>query len=288
MSFDRPTVQLFFNRTSGGHCPKRLVALRERFEAGGAHVILSECGPGSEVSIGEGVSHICTLGGDGTVRHVAFALARSGRALPMSIYPTGTVNLLHREIGSPIDLQLHAERVLGGTGAGRLYPVAINDTHFLACASVGPDSRAVASVSLPLKRRIGKLAYLWAFIGLLLRWERQPIRLQCGTREVTCEAFYVAKGRFFAGPWSFAPDALLSEPLLHVTALVTARRRDYLAFVWAMLRGRRIDALPGVTSFTCTDFSAQSPCPLPVQADGDIVAELPIRVQLCAEAIALC
>ena len=288
MSSEPPTVQLFFNKTSGGHCSKRLAALRQHFEAGGARVLLSECCPGADVSIDEGVSHICALGGDGTIRHVAFALARSGRLVPMSIYPTGTVNLLHREIGSPLDLQLHAERVLGGTWQGRLYPVAINDTHFLACASVGPDSRAVASVSLPLKRRIGKLAYLWAFIQLIFRWERQPIRLQCENRELMCEAFYVAKGRFFAGPWSFAPDARLSDPLLHVTALATARRRDYLGFVWAMLSDRTMDRLPGVTTFTCTAFSAMGLAPLPVQADGDIVAELPIQVQLSAEPITLC
>jgi diacylglycerol kinase family enzyme len=234
------------------------------------------------------VSHVCALGGDGTVRHVALALARSGRAIPLSIYPTGTVNLLHREIGAPLDLDLHAQRVLSGSGRGVLYSVDINDTHFLACASVGPDSRAVASVSLALKRRVGKLAYAWALVRLLFRWERQQLTLRFDDRLVSCEAFYVAKGRFFAGPWSFAPGARLDEPLLHVVALETASRRDYARFAWAIYRGRRIDALPGITAFTCTAFTAKAEAPLPVQADGDIVATLPICVRLRADPITLC
>jgi len=283
-----PVVQLFYNRTAGGHCPRRLAALRAGFEANGAEVILSECGPGSPVSVADGASHVCAIGGDGTVRHVAQALARCGRPLPLSVYPAGTVNLLHREGLFPLDPDQHARRLLGAEGSGRFHPVEINDTMFLACASVGPDSRAVASVSLALKRRIGKLAYAIAFLGVLLRWERRPIRLTCDERSIACEAFYVAKGRFFAGPWSFAPEARVADPRLHVVALTRARRRDFARFAWALWRGRAVDTLPGITAFTCTGFSAEAAAPLPVQADGDLVATLPLRVRLHADPLPLC
>ena len=285
---DRQTVQLFYNRSSGRHCGKRLALLRSRFEANGARVILSECGPGSDIAIGEDVSHICAIGGDGTLRHVAIALCRSGRSLPMSIYPGGTINLVHRELASPIDPDLHALRVLGGDALSQLYSVEINDSLFLACASVGPDSRAVASVSPSLKRRIGRLAYLVAFFRLLGAWPRQPIRLRSPDRDMICEAFYVAKGRFFAGPWSFAPAAQLHEPLLHVIALERATRRDYIRFLWALFRGRRLDGLDRISAFTCTSLSADADLPLPVQADGDIVASLPVRLNLRSDPIALC
>src|SRR5919112_3835993 len=92
-----PIVQLFYNRTSGGHCAHRLAALRAGFEARGAEVILSECGPANPIEVRAEASHVCAVGGDGTLRHVALALARCGRRLPLSIYPAGTVNLLHRE-----------------------------------------------------------------------------------------------------------------------------------------------------------------------------------------------
>jgi diacylglycerol kinase family enzyme len=286
---DRKTVQFFYNKAAGRHCLERLSALRSRLEANGAQVILSECGPGLEITINDEASHVCTIGGDGTVRHVALALSRCERALALSIYPGGTVNLLHREIASPTDPDLHALRVLGGDALSSLYSVEINDSLFLACASVGPDSRAVASVSLALKRRIGRLAYAVAFLRLLVRWERQTILLsRDGGPDMPCEAFYVAKGRFFAGPWSFAPAARITEPLLHVAVLERARRRDYARFAWTMIRGKAPERIPGVTLFTCSELSAKSAAPLPVQADGDIVAALPVRMRLRPEPIQLC
>jgi diacylglycerol kinase family enzyme len=281
------TVQLFYNRTAGGHCPRRLDALRAGFEARGARVILSECGPGIAIEVGGEASHVCAMGGDGTVRHVALAVARSGRPVPLSIYPTGTINLLHRERPFPVDPEGHADRLLGEAAASRLHPAMLHDSAFLACASVGPDSRAVAEVSLRLKARIGKLAYVAAFLRILLDWRRAPIRLAWDGGALDCEAFYVAKGRYFAGPWSFAPQASVAEPLLHVVALERARRRDFARFAFALWRGRPVDALPGITAFTCTALTAESALPLPLQADGDAVTTLPARIALHETALDL-
>lgn len=275
-----PVVQLFFNRSAGGHCPRRLDALRAGLEAKGARVLLSECGPGFAIEVGDETSHVCAVGGDGTVRHVALALARCGRPLPLSAYPAGTVNLLHRERPFATDPEGHALRLLGAEAGGALHPARVNDSLFLACASVGPDSRAVAQVSLPLKARIGKLAYAVAFARLLLDWQRRPIRLAWDGGTLECEAFYVAKGRYFAGPWSFAPKASVAEPLLHVVALKTARRRDFLRFALALWLGRSAGDLPGAAAFTCTGLTAEADVPLPLQADGDPVGTLPARIAL--------
>jgi diacylglycerol kinase family enzyme len=283
-----PVVQLFYNRSAGGHCPHRLAALRSGFEDRGARVLLSECGPGLPIEVGAEASHVCVVGGDGTVRHVAIALARCGRILPLSVYPAGTINLVHRERLFPTDPAGHASRLLGESAGGPFHPAALNDTFFLACASVGPDSRAVAEVSLPLKRRIGKLAYAVAFVRIVLDWRRSPIRLCWESGTLDCEAFYVAKGRYFAGPWSFAPEASVAEPLLHVVALATARRRDFARFAFALWRGRRVDALPGITAFTCTALEAEADAPLPIQADGDLVGALPVSLSLHGEALSLC
>jgi diacylglycerol kinase (ATP) len=213
------TVQLFYNRAAGGHCPRRLDALRAGFEARGARVILCECGPGFEIEIGGEASHVCAVGGDGTLRHVAAALARCGRPLPLGLYPAGTVNLVHRERPFPGDPDRHAARLLGEDEGSPLHPASVDGILFLACASVGPDSRAVAEVSLKLKARIGKFAYAAAFARILFDWRRTPIRLSWDGGTLVCEAFYVAKGRYFAGPWSFAPAASVADPLLHVVAL---------------------------------------------------------------------
>jgi diacylglycerol kinase (ATP) len=94
-----------------------------------------------------------------------------------------------------------------------------------------------------------------------------------------CSAFYVAKARFFAGPWSFAPKATASEALLHGVALHDGSRIAYLRFIWALVTNR-IERLKGVTHFTCSSLEANAPVAIPVQIDGDPATQLPVTIEL--------
>jgi diacylglycerol kinase family enzyme len=282
-----PVVQLFSNRRSGRHRTRRIGALARAFEQRGATVHHAECGQ-SPPPIHPDATHVCVAAGDGTVRHVAGMVARAGHPVALSIYPAGTINLLAREAGYPTDPGDFARLVLASKPRRRHYPVAIGEGYFFACAGVGPDSFAVARVSSRLKRIIGRLAYGAAFLGLLLNWPRHRITLASDQGKIACEAFYVAKGRYYAGRWSFAPDARLDEPLLHVVALRRALRRDYARFVWTLLRGGDIAALPNLAILTCTSLRATSASSLSIQADGDIVGELPATMTVSEVPLVFC
>lgn len=276
----RTIVQLIANPAAGGHDSRKIAALHAAFERAGAEVIPSECGPRQPIEVDRRAGHVCIVGGDGTVRHAALAAERCGRPVTLSFYPAGTVNLLHREARCDLDPDIYAARIIGGDGRRSHYAASLNDSLFLACASVGPDSAAVAALSPRLKRRIGRLAYGVAFLAVLLKWPRPDIRLRSGERTIDCEAFYIAKGRYFAGPWTFAPEARGDDPRLHVVTLGKATRWRYLRFVLAMLAGSRIDRLPGVICFDCTELTAECAVPFPVQADGDTAASLPVTIRL--------
>jgi diacylglycerol kinase family enzyme len=153
----------------------------------------------------------------------------------------------------------------------------MGNSHFFACAGVGPDSLAVARVSRGLKRAIGRVAYAVAAARLLVRWQRHRIELEADGRTVPCEAFYVAKGLYYAGGWSFAKAARVDEPVLHVVALLRARRRDYMRFIAALATGRDVSRSENVEAFSCADLRASSDASLPIQADGDIVGALPAK-----------
>lgn len=285
-------VQLFTNPRSGSYSARRLRALVRAFEDLGAGVLQSESAAGCPV-IDSRATHICIAAGDGTVRHVAAAAVRDGRALPLSIYPAGTVNLLAMEAGYPRNPRRFARMVLAEGGLRQHYPVAIGpaaseQAYFFACAGVGPDSLAVDRVSPRLKKRIGRLAYLVAGTKLLGAWPRPHITLSHPGGETACEAFYVAKGRYYGGRWSFAKEARVHEPLLHVVALETARRRDYARFLWCLVRHADSSALSFVHVFTCTALSAAADEPLPLQADGDTVDTLPVTLTLCETPLGFC
>lgn len=280
-------VQLFSNPASGGYKARRLRALVRALEARGATVHHAQSRDGAPV-IHDDATHIVVAAGDGTVRHVAGAVAQSGRPLALSIYPAGTINLLAREAGYPRRADEFARLVLEAEPQRRHYGVSLGEGYFFACAGVGPDSHAVASVSPRLKRAIGRLAYAVAFLALLPRWPRNTIALECDGYAFLCEAFYVAKGRYYAGSWSFAPAARLDEPLMHVVALKTARRRDYLRFVLALLGGDDVSKLANVKMAICTRLQATGDGPLPIQADGDVVGTLPATMALSEEPLIFC
>jgi diacylglycerol kinase family enzyme len=280
-------VQLISNPAAGRHNAQRIAELGRAFEALGAKVQYTPCGS-EPPPIRADATHVCVAAGDGTVRHVAGAIARNGQTVPLSIYPLGTINLLAMEAGYPRRPADFAKLVLRNQPSRPHYPVAIGDGHFFSCAGVGPDSRAVARVSSRLKRAIGRFAYGAAMLGVLASWPRPRISLTLGERSIACEAFYVAKGRYYAGRWSFAPAARVHDPVLHVVALTKARRRDYLRFIVAVVTGSDPARLPNVAVLTCTTLRAEADEPLPVQADGDVVCTLPVTLTVGAAPLIFC
>ena len=68
-------VQVFGNPRAGTRSARRVRALVRAFEELGAEVRLSESAAGIP-AIDDRAAYVCVAGGDGTVRHVASAVAR--------------------------------------------------------------------------------------------------------------------------------------------------------------------------------------------------------------------
>jgi diacylglycerol kinase family enzyme len=197
----------------------------------------------------------------------------------MSIYPMGTINLVAREIGWPSDAKDFCQKIDIDSKVPRIWPVAINDDHFVACASIGPDAWAVDGVSIALKARIGRLAYGVALVKAFIAWRRPVLRVSADGEDFTCEAIYIAKGRFFAGPWSFAPGARLDQPDLHVVALPVATRLAFVGFLLRLGMGG-MDRWAGARLMTVKSLTVECDQPQPVQMDGDIGCATPVRIAI--------
>jgi diacylglycerol kinase family enzyme len=273
-----PHVQLITNPDAGSYRAAKIEALRHAFSRQGAKVTLTHCGPGRDAQIAEDADLIVVAGGDGTLRHVAIAALASRKRIPIACFPMGTVNLLHLEQGGPASPDDFAKAALERPQEQLHVPASINGHVFLACASIGPDSRAVANVSLRLKSRIGRYAYGMAMLAMVPRWKRSQLALIIDGQEHRCEAVYIAKGTYFAGPYSFAPDARRTGPTLHVVALKSASRLAFIRFVLALVRGRSLDEDRNILTFECSALDVHGDADCPVQADGDVIARVPVRI----------
>lgn len=273
-------IQLVSNPQSGGYSPSLNERLQREFQIRGHDVLSSESSARHRLVIDPRAERVVVMGGDGTVRHAVAAMQASGCGVPLVVYPSGTVNLMQREILQTTDIGRFIAQATGEGPPRTHYSATINDTVFLTCASVGPDSEAVANLADGLKRVIGRLAYLVAFVGVLVRWPRHSLKLTVDDMLLDCEAFYLAKGRYFAGPWSFAPAARMDEESLCLVTIARLTRWTYLRFALAMLRASPVDALPGIRSQPCRRLVVQSDTPVPIQADGDIVTLTPAEIRV--------
>jgi diacylglycerol kinase (ATP) len=282
--FPPQRAQLVFNPLSGNHSTARIDRLAAALSSVGFTVTLTPSSPQHPLIIDPGSTHICVAGGDGTVRHVAAAMADLKYPPSFSVYPMGTINLVAREWNAPRDPAAFARHVVQ-QGARRVLPIVkINDTHFVACASIGPDSLAVATVSGALKSRIGRIAYGVSLARVLIGWTPPKLKVQIGAMAYECGALYVANGRYYAGPWVVAPLARLNDQSLQVTMLVRARRRDFVLFVLAVLLGRTA-SLANVKTVEARSLSITTDSAVTVQLDGDNGTTLPANIAFTGQTL---
>lgn len=226
---------------------------------------------------------IVAAGGDGTVNEIVNGLAGAG--MPLALLPLGTANVLAAEIGLPARPRRLAELI----ARGRPRPVhlgRVDGRRFVMMAGVGLDAHAVAAVASTLKRLAGKPAY-----GVALLW--QLLRYPCPLREVSVDgavwraaAVIVANGHFYAGRFVCAPGARLEVPGFHVCLFLSPGRWRAVRYGVALLLGR-LHRLADYRVVEARRVVIQGPPGEPVQADGDVVAALPVEITVAPEPLNL-
>jgi len=255
----------------------RFVAALERQ---GCTVVLRRAGPSPgqvERLAGQaepGFDAIVAAGGDGTISAVVNGLR--DRAVPFGVLPLGSANVLAREIRLPRAPEALASLVVTGP-ASPIWPGRVGNRAFVMMASAGFDSEIVAALSPELKRRVGRLAFAWGFLVRLWHCPACELTVRADGVEYRAAAVVAAKGRHYAGPFVVAPGADLAEPVLHLVLLDRRGRWAMLRYATALFLGR-VPRLGDIAIVRARQASVAGNRALPVQADGEIVGELPITL----------
>ena len=139
-------------------------------------------GPTRE-ALEKGATLIIAAGGDGTVRAVAEAMQESAASL--ALLPSGTGNLLARNLALPLNDTAASLATAYGAGDREIDVASIElrrpdnsvDTHtFLVMAGTGLDAKVMANTDDDLKKRIGWLAYGRALVAALR--DKNALRLE--------------------------------------------------------------------------------------------------------------
>lgn len=188
-------------------------------------------------------SVVIVAGGDGTVRMTAEAIGET--RVPVALLPSGTGNLLARNLGLPLnDIERSIRAAFGGVT--RSIDVGIADLehedetrsrhHFLVMAGIGLDAEMAAGTSALAKKRLGWLAYVRPIARSVLanRQFRLRYRIDEGpTRSTRAHTVIVGNCGTLTGNMLLLPGAVVDDGLLDVVML-----RPQGRFGWARIGTR--------------------------------------------------
>lgn len=278
-------ILVIFN-PAAGRGRQRLSDILARLKTLGCQVTLREtAGPGDAGRIvrQESCGHdvVAVAGGDGTINEAANGLADMPSALALAIIPFGTANVLAWEIGLGTGAERTARTIAEGQPIG-IYTGLVNGRHFLTMAGVGFDAEVVASVDARLKRALGKLAYVWRMAVEMFRYRYPMFTVTVDGARFQAASAIVAKGHFYGGQFICAPDARLSDPSFEVCLFLRGGRWHVARYALALAFGV-LGKLPTVRIVRGRDITLDGPAGAPVQADGEVVAQLPARIQISTQ-----
>lgn len=236
--------------------------------------------------VARGVDLVIAAGGDGTVSAVADALAGSGT--PMGILPMGTANVLARELAIPLDVERAARLLVGEHRLATIDAMKVGGRHYLTQVGVGLDALMIRDTPTARKKRFGKLAYLWTAAKHLVGFQPRRFTLEVDGVAVKTRAsqLIVANvGTLGQPPFRWGPDIRVDDGTLDVCVSKARTMVHYLGLFWHVVT-RRHKADPNVRYFHARrSVSIATGRPLPVQADGEVIGETPVLVEMVPGAV---
>ncbi len=249
-------------------------------------------------AVAEGVDVVCPLGGDGTIRAVAVALA--GTRTPMGLLPRGTGNLLARNLDIPFGSDLTAALTVAYGGRNKsidvawleLDPAEEGDTEdkgqaeepvagppvqrhpFLVMAGMGFDAAIMGNTSEELKKRVGWTAYfVTGFRSIFIKRFRVRWTID-GVRQEPVNARTILFGNCgtLTGGINLIPRARFDDGLID-GVVVAPKTLIGWGSVAVRVLGRSAKESNELYRTAGAVYTARTDDDHPVQVDGDVIGE---------------
>ena len=223
------------------------------------------------------------VGGDGLIGAIAGAL--KGTEAVLGVLPGGRGNDFARGLGIPADPE-GAVAVLAEGAVRRLDLGEAAGRTFIGIASCGFDSEANRIANRTRVVR-GNLVYAYGALRALAGWRPATFTLTLepgGERVVRGYTIAAANSKAYGGGMYLAPDASLEDGLLDVVMVSHVPRRRFLRLLPTVFRGEHVRQ-PNVRIERSREVSISADRPFMLYADGDPVAELPVRIRAVPAAL---
>ncbi len=282
---------VIFNPTAGRRRAHALWRVLDVLSASGMRLELAEtqhAGHATELAreaAQAGAPLVVAAGGDGTIAEVANGLA--GTDTRLGVIPLGTANVLAHELSLPFAPRAVAAALAFGRTCVLWPGVAVGpDTTrlFVQMLGVGLDAQVVHGLNLPMKRLLGKGAYLVQTMVEMSRYKYPRLRLRLDGEEIEAASVIVSKGRLYAGRFTLAPHANAMQPGFSVALFERYGTASALMY-GAALPLNLLPRMPGLQIRPATSVEILGNGGVPAQADGDPAGATPITIRDAASPI---
>lgn len=248
-------------------------------------------------AVDAGCDTVIAVGGDGTVRAVAAALA--GTEVALGIVPQGTGNLLARNLDVPLD-DIPAALARIGAGEGRTIDlgwVKLDDEEraFAVMVGFGVDAQMLVETDDDLKDKAGWLAYVEAMGRAMAGTEMTGITITLDDDEshnVRGHTLLIGNCGMVQGGVRLLPDAKLDDGLLDLLLVSSEGPLQWLdtvrSFVWdngirrLLTREEKAVSTESTRHQTAERVRVELDAPLEFEIDGEevgAVSSFEVRVQ---------
>lgn len=223
------------------------------------------------------------FGGDGIIGAVAGALRDSDGVV--GVLPGGRGNDFARTLGIPRDPIAACDVLASGTVTALDLGEAGGRT-FIGIASCGFDSEAnrIANETRLVR---GNLVYAYGALRALAGWRPATFQVRLdGERTLTMTGYTVAvaNSKAYGGGMMMAPSASLEDGLLDLVTVGHVSKLRFLALLPTVFKGEHVRQR-AVSVVRAREVEISADRPFTMYADGDPIAELPVKVRSLERAV---
>ena len=237
-------------------------------------------------AIQEGFKLIIAAGGDGTLSGVIDGLVDT--QIPLLILPTGTWNALAQALDIPLQIDAAIELLFQGHRIQTIDAMQVGKNYFVLSISSGLGARTMKDVKRKEKRRFGRLADLRSALVHLLEFRSHTFEVKIDgqfTKFRASELMVANSSILGLKMLQLDPAIRMDDGKLNVCRIYANKVSEYLRLAVSMLRGEQQHNWSIFCMEAMQEVEISSKEKLPVQGDGELIGNLPIKVKIHPKAV---
>jgi|GEM_PF-1033362 len=231
-------------------------------------------------------SMIAGMGGDGTLNEIVQSLVKT--EVPMGIIPTGTANVLARDLGIPQSIEEACEILVSGTAksipVGKIIRKEPADSrYFLLVCGAGWDGLVCKSVNPTIKNSLGKGAYALETLKTIVQANLEHFDVHTAEETFLASTMIASVTGHYGGNLPITPDASPFDEKFHIFMLKSRSRRAMVELFGRISLGK-LESMKGMMRSSSAEISIHRPG-IPLQIDGDYYGETPASIERIPNAL---